>query len=324
MALGKIRIEFNSDSDQPIVFEKTVEFTNLREPGGAEFVAEEALAEFEKASLFGKHYEALPGLACFVRDMNMSFQIADFFTGAHQDRVNARELWHEISHILHRVRYLLAESRAYHDLEQIYVSRSDDDSKNFAWHLHLDKIERFNLSVVLLGKISDSVSRLVFERLGASLIPSLNRTKPDWERQINLTNVKTGLKDRTGNPHVSSLTDADYHSLQEVLNDVQVSDEAARIWAFRLKFVHRITPSVDRADLYPHLQSRERTPVSDSTGKVTGWRGSVTAPRPTGEYAFLDLYSDAVQAFKHYVAVLQRLEAIAPFGLDVAALRATA
>jgi hypothetical protein len=324
MAMAKIRIEFNSDSNHPIFFEKSVEFTNLRQPGGDEFVANVALAEFEKASLSTKYFDDMPVLDGFVRDVNLSFRIEDLITGVHDDRVNARELWHEISHILHRVRYLLAQSRAYHDLEQIYNSKRDDNSKYFAWHFHLDKIERFYLAVILLGKISDSTARLVFERLGASLIPNLDRTKPEWERQINLTNVRKGLKDRTGNSYVASLTDADYASLHTVLDDFLASDELTRIWTYRVKFVHRVTPSVDRSDLYPHLQSRKHTPTVDSKGKVTGWHSRITVSKPDGEYAFLDLYNDAIETFKHFITMLERLEKIAPFGLDVAAFKASA
>lgn len=37
------------------------------------------------------------------------------------------------------------------------------------------------------------------------------------------------------------------------------------------------------------------------------------------DYSFLDLYTDAVETLRHYVALLERLEAIARFGPEAVA-----
>ena len=69
---------------------------------------------------------------------------------------------------------------------------------------------------------------------------------------------------------------------------------------------------MDRVELYTYLQSRERTPITDASGKTTGWTGSFGETRSVAEYTFPDLYEDADQTLSHYVTMLERLEAIPP------------
>jgi hypothetical protein len=128
-----------------------------------------------------------------------------------------------------------------------------------------------------------------------------------------------GLANRTGNPHVASLTDAEYAALLEIFDDFLKTDHGMRLWGYRVRLIHRITPSVDRPELYTHLESRERQPMTDTNGKITGWTKSFgTVPR-NAEYSFTDLYADAVETLRHYVTMLERLEAIPTFGLEAAA-----
>jgi hypothetical protein len=233
-------------------------------------------------------------------------------------------MWVEIEHILLRAKHLLAQSRSYHDQEQLYLSSEDPEAENFSWHFHLDKMERFDLAVTFTGKIGDLTARLIFERLGASLIPNLDRNNPEWERAVTLANIRQGLADRTGNSHVASLSDAQYTALQEILEDFYTTEHGTRLWGYRIRLAHRVTPSVDRTELYTHLQSRERTPMKDASGKVIGWKANFGESRSVADYAFLDLYADAVQTLDHYISLLGRLEAIAPFALDAKSFGASA
>jgi hypothetical protein len=100
MAMAKIRVAFDPESNHPIVFERDVEFTDLREPGGKEFVAEHALSELEKEARVGNHYRVLPSVENFLRQVTQSFRLEDIFSGAHEDRLNTRSMWAEIGHIL--------------------------------------------------------------------------------------------------------------------------------------------------------------------------------------------------------------------------------
>ncbi len=315
MAIAKIRVVFDPESDHPIIFERNVEFTGIREPGGKEFVAEHALSEFEKEARIGSHYRVLAPVEKFLRQVTQSFQLEDIFSGAHEDRLNTRSMWVEMGHILLRVKHLLAQSRSYHDQEQVYLSSEDPEAENFSWHFHLDKMERFDLAITFMGKIGDLTARLIFERLGASLIPNLDRNNPEWERAVTLTNIRQGLADRTGNRYVASLSDAEYTALQEILEDFHRTDHGTRLWRYRIRLAHRVTPSVDRVELYTYLQSRDRTPMKDASGKIIGWEGNFGESRSVAEYMFLDLYADAVQTLSHYITMLERVEAIPPFGL---------
>ena len=194
MAMAKIRVAFDPESNHPIVFERDVEFTDLREPGGKEFVAEHALSELEKEARVGNHYRVLPSVENFLRQVTQSFRLEDIFSGAHEDRLNTRSMWAEIGHILLRVKHLLAQSRAYHDQEQVYLSTEDPEADNFSRYFHLDKMERFDVAIIFIGKIGDLTARLIFERLGASLIPNFDRNNPEWERIVNLTNIRQGIE----------------------------------------------------------------------------------------------------------------------------------
>jgi hypothetical protein len=57
------------------------------------------------------------------------------------------------------------------------------------------------------------------------------------------------------------------------------------------------------------------TPIIDEkTGQQKGWTKSIGGMPSTAEYSFLDLYEDAVKTLRHYVALLERLDAIPRFG----------
>jgi len=324
MARAKMRIVFESNSNEPAVFEKDVEFTNLREPGGREFIAQYMLSDLATESQWDSNYLALPDVATFSRPVKQTFHLEDLGSGSYEDRINTRQMWMEISHTLLRVKVLLAKSRAYHDQELEQSLSQDPEAENLGWHLHLDKMDRFDLATIFLGKVSDLAARLVFERLGASLIRNLDRKNSDWERQITWANIKQGLADREGNPHVAAIPDAEYEDIREIFNDFFDTEHGTRLWAYRLRLVHRITPSVDRPELYTQLEDRERTPFVDETGKK-GWSKGFGGRRTKAEYAFTDLYEDATQTFRHYISMLERLNALPRFGPEAEAsgVRAT-
>jgi hypothetical protein len=87
-----------------------------------------------------------------------------------------------------------------------------------------------------------------------------------------------------------------------------------RLWDYRVRFTHRPKPSIDRGELYSHLESRRRTPILDENGQVKGWTMGFGGLRTIADYTFTDLYNDAVQTLRHYISLLERLEAIPRFG----------
>jgi len=319
MAYAEMRITFESDSGEPSVFQRRLEFKDLREPGGKEFTAQYMLSVAAMESNWNSYRLALPGVPNFARETEQTFRLEDLVSSVYEDRRNTQAVWVEITHILLRVRVLLAKSRAYHDQELEQSSDQHSEKKNLQWHLHLDRMEHFDLAVILLGKVNELAARLVFERLGASLIRNLDRRKPDWEREVTWKNIRIGLADKAGNPHLAAIPLPEYDAIQEIFDDFLKTETGTRLWAYRIKVVHRITPSVDRPDLYTRLEDRELTPLVDGAGRIEGWTKSIRLKRAAAEYVFPDLYDDAVRTLRHYIAVLERLEAIPRFGPEAEA-----
>jgi hypothetical protein len=189
MAFAKIRIVFEPRSAEAHVYEKDLEMPGLREDGGQEFVAQQLFSELEKNANYGRYYAALPSTDNFLRQVRQTFRLDDLASGSFEDRSNARAMWSEIAHTLLRAKHLLAEARSYYDQEHIHLSSQGPEAENLSWTFHLDKIERFDHAVTLLGKTSDLAARLVFERLGASLLPKLDKGNPEWERALTWSNI---------------------------------------------------------------------------------------------------------------------------------------
>jgi hypothetical protein len=319
VAFANFRITFESESGETTVFEKRLEFTDIREPGGKEFIAQYLLSISAMESRWNAYLLALPNVNNFMRETTQKFKPEDFFSGGYVDRFNTREMWIEICHVLLRLRVLLATSRAYHDQELEPSLNGNLEEESVRWHLHLDKIERFELAVIMLGKVNELAARLVFERLGASLIPNLDKTKPNWERDLTWTNIKKGLAHKTGNSYLAAIPDDEYKKMQAIFDDFLMTENGTRIRAYRNKVVHRRTPSVDRPDLYTHLESRDWKPIADEAGSPKGWTRTISLGHGAAEYVFTELYGDAVEMLRHYVECLERLNAIPRFSPEAKA-----
>jgi hypothetical protein len=322
MTHASIRITFDSDSNKPLVFERQLGFADLREPGGKEFAGEYLLSVCAMESNWTRFRLDLPDVANFMREPTQSFRPEDLFSGVYEDRINTRQMWTEISHVLLRVRVLLSKSRAYHDQEFEPLLRESPEERSLRWSLHLAKMEHFDLAVIVLRKVSELAARLVFERLGASLVKNLDRANPNWERDITWRNIKTGLADRVGNPDLATLPYPEYEAIRVICDDFLKAETGKRLWSYRNKVVHRISPSVDRADLHTHLEDREATPLVDGAGRNKVWTKTISMGRVAADYAFTDLYDDAVQALREYIAVLERLDAIPRFSPEAEPNRA--
>jgi len=313
-----VRITFEGESKSPVTFEKAVEFSELRNPGGDEFVAQYLLAIVEVESRWVKYRRTLPDVSRVYRSVKQTFGFQDLIHGSYEDRLNTRTMWIEIGHTLLRAGGLLAKSRAFHEVQQLITD--GNERENVVWHLHLDKMDSFDLSVIFLGKVSELAARLIFERLGASLIPNLDMSKANWEREVTWSAIQRGFANRSGNPNVASLTDPEYLEVTEIFAQFLNLESGKRLLAYQHKFVHRITPSVDNPGFYTHLESRAMTPIVDKeTGQQKGWTKGIGAMPSSAEYAFLDLYEDAVLTLRHYVMLLERLDAIPRFGPEALA-----
>ena len=311
--MAKVRISFDEDSDEPLVIEREFKFVDLRKPGGREFVAFNLLSKAAVETRWGPHYLDLPDVSKFARPISQSFGMSDLATGLYEDRVNTRLMWSELSHVLLRVKVLLARSKAYRDEELTDSFSSESEAESLRWHLHLDKMENFDLATIMLGKVNELTARLVFERLGASLIPGLDFAKSDWEREITWKNIQKGLSNRAGNSYLMSIPDMEYGEIQKIFEEFLDSEHGRRGWAYRVELVHRITPSVDHPNLYTHLEDREKRPIVDENGKIKGWSKYIGSAPTKADYSFEELYADAVETFTHYFSLLERLKAIPRF-----------
>jgi hypothetical protein len=318
MGTAKIRIVFDVDSKQPITFERKIEMPRLRDDGGREFVAETIFSQFAKDVNYEAYRLALPPVENFLRPVNQSFRPEEIMD-AYPNRVNTKEMWWEIGNTFLRVQHLLGTSRAYHDEELAHdpvknPERSNPEGQNLAYWFHLEKMIYFDLGIILLQKVRDLAARLIFERLGESLI-RVDKTNPGWEQAITPGNVRQGLVNKTGKD-VAELSDQEHATLLEILDDLRKTEDGTKLQTYRNKFVHRITPSVDRPELYTFLQRREWTPIFDENDKdkIKGWTKGIGESPTTATYAFLELYENAVQTLSHYIDTLKRLEAMPRFG----------
>ena len=310
MAIAKIRIVF--DSDEVAAFERNVEFADLCELRDKKFVANYIFSEIEAQSRRGHHFLTLPSVDMFLRPVKQTFQINEMISGSYENRTNARAVWMDIVNTLLQVRALLAQSMAYDEQERTHLSSQEPEAENLSWHSHMNKLERFDFAVGNLGKTSDLVARLVFERLGAAL---LDRNKPGWEVTLKLKTIRKRLADRR-NPHVASLSDVEYQELLTIIDNFLSADHVRRTRDYRNKVTHHLKPSVDRGELYAHLESREGTPILDEKGKVKGWKKGFGGISSVAEYSFNDLYRDAVQNLEHFISLLKRLNAMPRFSLE--------
>jgi hypothetical protein len=310
MAVARIRIEF--DSDESASFERNVEFTDLSELGDKRFVASYIFSEVEAQSRWGLHLMALPSVDMFLRPVRQTFQMDELASGSYEDRTNTRAVWMDIVNTLLHVRSLLAQSMSYDEQERLHLASGEPEAENLSWHSHMNKLERFDVAVGSLGKTCDLVARLIFERLGAML---LDRSKPGWQLSLKLKAIRKGLSDRTV-PPANLLSVMEYQELVGILDDFLSTEPAQRTRHYRNRVTHHIKPSVDRRELYSHLESRETTPVLDENGQVKGWTKGFGGISSVAEYSFACLYQDAVQNFQHYISLLQRLEAMPRFSLE--------
>lgn len=307
MTVARIRIAF--DSDESASFERNVEFADLGELRDKRFVASYIFSEIEAQSRWGLHSSTLPSVDMFLRPVRQTFQIGELASGLYEDRTNTRAVWMDIVNNLLHVRSLLAQSMSYDEQERLHLASDEPEAENLSWHSHMNKLERFDLAVGNLGKTRDLVARLIFERLGAML---LDRSKSGWQRKLKLETIREGLSERTKTP-ANLLSDAEYKELVGILDDFL---SAQRTREYRNRVTHHVKPSVDRGELYAHLESREATEILDGNGQVKGWTKGFGGIPSVAEYSFADLYGDAVQNFQHYISLLQRLDAMPRFSLE--------
>lgn len=307
----RMRVEFTDDSAPPRVYEKQVEVEDNGTPEGEKNVADYLALELDKELRWGDFHCALPPVEDIGRISSRTFTLGDFSSGTYFNRVNSGWIWYEIGNTLLEIKTLLAHARAYKEFEPAH--KDDPTENNFLFIIHLTKMEKFNLAVILLRKIEDLFLRLVFENLGPSLAPDVDISQPEWEKKLTWNSVKAGIRQGGQNGALSSLTDQEFGEITKVVNEFGGPQYALDIAAYRNRLTHRLMPSVDYPEFSASVENRVGKPIVDPTGKQVGARWAIGGRPTQADYVFLSLYNDAVRTLEHYVVMLHRLRSLPSF-----------
>lgn len=313
--MGKARLRIVFDSDDSAEFERIFEFPDLQDPKDRGFVASYIFSEVAAFSRWGQHFATLPNIDKLQRPVQQTFQPIELISGSYEDRVNTRAVWWDVLNVLLHVRALLAQAMAYDEQEAVQRASNEPEAANLSWHCHLNKLEKFDSAVGNLGKICDLVARLVFERLGATL---MDTNKRHWDRNLKLSEIRDRLSDRN-DPRVALLSDAEYQDLVKILDAFLSTDDVRKTRNYRNRVTHHVRPSVDRTELYSRLESRKKTEILDENGKIKGWSIGFGGTPSVAEYSFADLRESAVKNFGYYISLLERLDAMPRFSLEAIA-----
>jgi hypothetical protein len=218
---------------------------------------------------------------------------------------NTAEAWFQIQNAFFETAHLLAQSRAYHDIE---TEEADEDRKLL---IHLVKIQFFNSAAYLISKVEDLFFVLLFVNSGCSLIPMVDVDKEDWQKEISRGAIHRGLRSRKSqlccgsfrktNPYLEALTDEEYRTIRSVFKKLGSAKPVRTIRNYRNAIAHRGPPAVDYSGFSPAF----RFPKKDGQRITLGVGG-----RPKVEYQFLQLYDDATLAVKHLETQLRRIKDI--------------
>ncbi len=148
---------------------------------GIALAATETFAEIEKDIRYGAFYEQLPDPAQLQAQAKRSYTPEQWMSEERLFLQNTQEVWHEITNTLFTARYLLAQSRAYKDVELLMIKEGADHRGSEVLNVHLSKMNAFDGAVYRLAKIEDLFLLLLFVNLGNSLV-DVNLENPDWEK----------------------------------------------------------------------------------------------------------------------------------------------
>jgi hypothetical protein len=328
-----MRIIFADGAAPAQTFEINEQLPEPRDIDSEKRMWEYLARELKKETVFGPHYEALPVISDFLQSANQTFNMNEFSASTYFDRRNTLLTWYEISKAVTKSKFKLAESRAYKEIEQS-LAKSDAEREQL-YRLHIPKMDCFNLATLNLVRIEDLLLRLLFENLGASLVP-VDLKKPNWQRSVKWDKIIDGLKKRRGrsmswwermrdriaqllghsnaNPHLEALTEEEFEAVIRILREFRSPHFTSQYLRYRDRMTHGFMPYVDFAELYFSTEDRVGTPIFDSRGKRKGTKWRISAMSTTPEYEFLGLYESGAKTLAHWLGLLRRLRAMPRFG----------
>lgn len=143
------------------------------------------------------------------------------------------------------------------------------------FHRHLfTKLQFFNLAAHLICKVEDWFLLLLFVNSGASLIPTIDVHKADWEKEITWKAINEGLRlrkserfcgrFRKSNRYLDALADEDYRTIRSVCRKLGRPRSVGIIREYRNEIAHRGLPAVD----YPFFSPQFQFPKTEGQGAV--------------------------------------------------------
>lgn len=296
-----MRLEFLSAAGDSVQFADSVGHERDASDQGKENLAREMFAELRKAISFSKHWRALPDVGDLLQSSSSSYRRTDPM--AFIDLFNVPDIWLEVSNTFRDIRYLLAQARAYKELEP---PKSSPVSDPLCAHLHFEKMYRLNLAVFQLVRIQDLVVRLLHESFSGRLI-SVDYDDEGWERDLTLKDARRGLKKLAEN---GELTNKEHQQILDALAQPSKSPYGETVVRYRNRLTHGIRPSVDYAELYTHLQDRAGEVIRDASGKEKGRVYSIRGNHKKPEFMFADLYAAMSDYMSHVAEMLKALKLI--------------
>jgi len=297
----KMQLEFVSAGSESKSFTDSVRHDRDATDQGKENLAREMFAELRKAVSFANNWHALPDVDDLLNSSSSKYVRTDPMSV--QDIFNIPALWLEISNTFRDLRYVLAQSKAYKDLEPPNTTPITDA---LCAHLHFEKMYKLNLAVFQLVKIQDLVVRLLQEGFSGKLI-SVDYDDEDWEQKLTLKDARKGLTTLKQN---GEITEEEYQAIVIALAHPSKSPHQNAVLNYRNRLTHRITPSVDYRQLYTHLQDRAGKVTKDATGAVMSRAYLIGTGGIVPEFTFNDLYTALADYMSHVADMLKALKLI--------------
>ena len=310
MCRAKVNLLFEGGSEPTTRWDRVIEVPAPRRPQGEEFVASRIVSELEKELLWGQYHAELPEIEDLLdRLVRRKHRVLDTFS-AFKGSVNVTRLWMENLNNLREIKILLAQSKAYKQIEPPHYK--DYAKNNLLYNIHLTKMHHFDHAVFRLAKVAGLILRMLHEGLGASLVPGTS-DDPEWERLLTVSRVAQSLQERAGNRTLRKLRDEEYNQLKEIVEALRRPTFMHDFLHYRNCLVHRITLSVDYPELFILLENHKEEPILDHRGRKIGTRMGFGATLTKAEYQFSGLYELARQVLDHYLHLLRQLKQISVF-----------
>jgi hypothetical protein len=291
-----IHLDF-STSDGSLKFEDSVHDEHDSSAEGKQALAREIFAELRKAVNLADYGKSLPETAdLMVAGTGGTRSDAMAFL----DMMNVPALWQEIHNTFLDLRYLLAQARAYKDLEPAGTTPISD---SLCAHLHFEKMHNLNLAMFQIVRIQDLVVRLLHEGFSGRLI-DVDYDEEGWEKDLRLVDAKKGLKNLLDSRELSQI---EHDEIMDALNTPAKSTGLGTVVKYRNRLAHRILASVDYPEIFTHVHDRAGEVMRDASGIEKGRRYSISVGRSKPEFTFPELYAALVDYMSHIATMLNAL-----------------